>query len=197
MLMHGGGDEWLPAVEAIARGVTMPLDVVRVTLPEETTYCTNLIGWSSAAAISARAERWRLLGPARYSLAAIWQIARARPEHLVLTCDGQRTSDDFLLALACNTRYGGRRMLVAPQARIDDGLLDLLLVRGASRRQMLQLFSRIYDGSHVHLPFVEFRTVRHLTVEQNQPGSLTLDGELYAARTATIEVLPAALRLFA
>ncbi len=197
MLMHGGGDELPRAVRAISRGATTPLDVARVALSAATTYCANLIGWSSAAAISARAERWRLLGPARYSLAALWHIVRARPKHLILTCDGERIEDDFLLVLACNTRYGGRRILVAPHARIDDGRLDLLVVRRASRRQMLQLYSRIHDGRHVHLPFVEFRTVRQLTVEQDQPGPLTLDGDLYAARTATIEVLPAALRLFA
>jgi YegS/Rv2252/BmrU family lipid kinase len=197
LLMHGGDDDWCRAVAAIAQGATTPLDVARVILATETTYCANLIGWSSAAQISATAERWRWLGAARYSLAALWQIVRARPEHLVVTIDGERIEDDFLLVLACNTRYGGRRMLIAPQARTDDGRLDLLLVRQASRRQMLQLFSRIYDGRHVELPFVEVRTVCNLTVEQDRPAPITLDGDLGTSQRASIEVLPAALRLFA
>jgi diacylglycerol kinase family enzyme len=62
---------------------------------------------------------------------------------------------------------------------------------------MLQLFSHIYDGRHVELPFVEFRTIRDLTVEQDRPAPITLDGDLDTSQTASIEVLPAALRLFA
>ena len=88
-------------------------------------------------------------------------------------------------------------MLLAPQAKIDDGQLDLLLVRRASRRQMLQLFHHIYDGRHIDLPFVEFWTVSRLTVEQDRAGPLTLDGDLFTAQAVTLEVLPSALRLFA
>jgi diacylglycerol kinase (ATP) len=184
-------------VEAIARGALRPLDVARVELAESTTYSANLLGWGSAAEISAQAERWRRLGPPRYSLAALWQIVRAAPEPMRLTCDGEPIDDEFLLVLACNTRYGGRKMLLAPQAEIDDGQLDLLLVRRATRFQMLQLFSRIYSGRHVELPFVEFRRVRRLTVERNQAGPLMLDGDLLTARSASVEVLPSALRIFA
>ena len=183
------------AVQRILTGSPRPLDVVRVEVGSTTYYCLNLIGWAAGHAINATAERLRWLGKPRYAAAALWHVltARARPARIVL--DDEQVDDEFLLVLACNTRYVGSGMLAAPQAAIGDGLLDVVLVRRASRWRLLALLQRVHDGSHIEMPEVECRQVHRLTIETTLPEPLNLDGELKGATPLAAEVLPGALRL--
>jgi YegS/Rv2252/BmrU family lipid kinase len=185
------------AAKKIIQGNIVPLDVARVSSDGGVEHSINIVGWGAAVDINRTAERLRWLGSVRYSLAALWEILRARRRPLRLTLDGQVTDDKFHMVLACNTRYTGKGMQLAPRAEIDDRLLDVIIVRRASRRQMLQLFSRVFDGSHVNLPFVEYRQVT--TLELSSPGCepLNIDGELKRNLPIRVEMVPAALRIFA
>ena len=71
-----------------------------------------------------------------------------------------------------------------------------MLVRPASRLQMLKLFKRVFDGSHLSLPFVEYRQVRSFGIESEGRDLLNLDGELKGATPLIGEMMPAALRIF-
>ena len=186
----------ITAAKKIARGNTVPLDVARVSSNAGVDHSINIVGWGAAVDINRTAERLRWLGSVRYSLAALWEILRARRRPLRLTLDGEVTDDRFHMVVACNTRFTGKGMLLAPRARLDDRLLDVIIVRRATRRQMLQLFSRVFDGSHVDLPFVEYRQVA--TLELSSPGSesLNIDGELKGTLPIQVEMVPAALRVF-
>ncbi len=185
------------AAKKIVQGVFVPLDVVRVSSDGGIEYSINIVGWGAAVDINRTAERLRWLGSVRYSLAALWEILRARRRPLRLTLDGEVSEDKFHMVQACNTRFTGKGMQLAPRAKLDDRLLDVIIVRRATRRQMLQLFSRIFDGTHVDLPFVEYRLVG--TLELSSPGCepLNLDGELKRHLPIRVEMVPAALRIFA
>lgn len=186
----------LTAAEKIAAGRTVPLDVARITSEEGIEHAINIVGWGAAVDINRTAERLRWLGSARYSLAALWEILRARRRPLKLTLNGEVTEDEFQMVLACNTRFTGKGMQLAPRAKLDDQLLDVIIVRSATRRQMLQLFSRVFDGSHVEMPCVEYRQVS--TLELSSPGNepLNVDGELKRCLPIRVEMIPKPLRVF-
>jgi len=178
-------------------GNIVPLDVARVSSDGGVEHSINIVGWGAAVDINRTAERLRWLGSVRYSLAALWEILLARRRPLKLTLDGQVTDDKFHMVLACNTRFTGKGMQLAPRAEIDDRLLDVIIVRRATRVQMLQLFSRVFDGSHMNLPIVEYRQVTMM--ELSSPGCepLNIDGELKRNLPIRVEMVPAALRIFA
>jgi diacylglycerol kinase (ATP) len=185
------------AAKKIVLGNIVPLDVARVSSEDGVEHSINIVGWGAAVDINRTAERLRWLGSVRYSLASLWEILRARCRPLQLTLDGEMTEDKFHMVLACNTRFTGKGMQLAPRARLDDHRLDVIIVRRATRVQMLQLFSRVFDGSHVDLPFVEYRQVT--TLELSSPGCepLNIDGELKRNLPIRVEMVPAALRIFA
>ena len=185
------------AAERIVAGNAVPLDVARITTEAGIDYAINIIGWGAAVDINRTAERLRWLGPPRYSLAALWEVFRARRRKARLVLDGQASEDEFLRILACNTRFTGKGMLLAPQAELSDGKLDVIVVRRATRIQMLQLFRRVYDGSHLKLPYVEYHQVRTLALQSPGCEPLNLDGELKGHLPIQVEVLPGALRVFA
>jgi diacylglycerol kinase (ATP) len=88
-------------------------------------------------------------------------------------------------------------MELAPKAEIGDGKVDVVVVRRASRLQMLMLFKRVFDGSHLSLHCVEYHQVRSFSIASDGVDLLNLDGELKGSTPASAEIIPAALRVFA
>ena len=190
-------DNPLQAARRIARGEVLPLDVIQVKLRERTVHCIDMVGWGAVSDININAEKWRMLGRQRYAIAALWQIVRARRRQATLILDGVAHSDDFLFIIACNPKYTGAGMQLAPRAELNDGLMDVVVVRNASRRQMLNLFSKVFDGSHVHLECVEYHQVKSFEIRTEGQDQMNLDGEMKGFSPIAAEVLPSALSVFA
>ena len=187
----------LVAARRIVAGDVQSLDVAAVTSAgQQETYCVNIVGWGCVVDINRTAERLRALGPIRYALAALWQIARARRRSARVTLDGQVLDDRFLFAIGCNTKFTGKGMKLAPAAHLGDGKLDVVLVRSASRRELVTLFRRVFAGTHVSLPCVETRQVRAFTIDTCGNDPLNLDGELRGTTPVCVRMLPGALKVF-
>jgi YegS/Rv2252/BmrU family lipid kinase len=189
-------DDPLEAARRIVAGGTLPLDVIRVTLDDRVLHCVDIVGWGAVADINGTAERLRLLGRPRYAVAAVWHIARAKRRRARLVLDERRDDDEFLFVIACNAKFTGAGMKLAPQAEVGDGKIDVVVLRRASRRQMLTLFTKVFDGSHLELGYVEYHQVRSFAVESDGCEPLDLDGEMKGHAPFRAEVLPAALRVF-
>lgn len=186
----------LEAARRIITGQQQPLDVIQVTLNDRIVYCVDLIGWGAVSDINSNAEQWRWLGPPRYSAASLWQILRSKRRRAKLILDGQTFDDEYLFVAACNPRFAGPGMMLAPHAELGDGKVDVVVVRNASRREMLKLFTKVFDGSHLTLNFVEYHQVRSFAIESQTHDALDLDGEMKGHTPISAEVLPAALSIF-
>src|SRR5690606_15876474 len=98
--------------------------------------------------------------------------------------------------VVCNNRYMGGGMLVAPDARIDDGELDLVIISSARRLRLMRTFPKIYSGGHVHDPIVRVERTCGVELRAGEGGSeqgVALDGELVGTTPARFEVLAGAL----
>jgi len=93
-------------------------------------------------------------------------------------------------------RLGGG-MRIAPDARIDDGLLDLVIVREVSRRTLLAVFPKVYKGRHVGHPAVLLAKTRQVEIALDRPMTMYGGGEpvrdMAAGETVAVEVEPGAL----
>jgi diacylglycerol kinase family enzyme len=197
VLLHLGCRTPEEAIERILAGNTQCVDAARLTCLDETVYCLNIVGWGGVVDINRTAERWRWLGRPRYTLATLWHILWPRRRRAKLVLDGQAVEDEFLFVLGCNTKFTGKAMYVAPQADLTDGKVDVVFVRRASRRQMLQLFQGVYDGTFATRPCVEYRQVRSFRIETELPELLNLDGELKSCASVSVDMVPGALSVFA
>jgi YegS/Rv2252/BmrU family lipid kinase len=106
---------------------------------------------------------------------------------------------EFTTAMAAvmnGTTFGGS-FRVCPEARPDDGSLDLLLVGAISRLEILQLVPKILRGAHAGDPRVRMARAKHVHIEAGEPMLLEADGEIAfdGVRRLKIDVLPAALRV--
>jgi YegS/Rv2252/BmrU family lipid kinase len=183
----------LEAARRIVAGRVCPLDAVRVTMDRQIVYCVDIVGWGAVADINGTAERLRFLGPIRYAVASLWHILHARALKARVVLDGRTIDDEFLFVIACNTKFTGKDMKLAPRAEIGDGLIDVVLVRRASRLQLLRLFSRVYKGTHLEMDCIEYCQVKSFAIESEGRESLDLDGELKGRAPFQADLMPAAL----
>ncbi len=166
------------AARRIVAGAIQPLDVIQVTMQDRIVHCVDLVGWGAVADINGTAEKLRLLGTIRYSVATLWQVLLAKRRRARLVLDDQEFVGEFLFIVACNPRFAGPRMMLAPHADLGDGRIDVIVVRTATRWEMLKLFVKVFNGTHLALNFVEYHQVRSFAIESESDDAMDLDGEM-------------------
>jgi diacylglycerol kinase family enzyme len=97
------------------------------------------------------------------------------------------------VAVANSGRYGGG-MQLAPDARLDDGLLELMIISDMPRLRFLRTLPSVFKGEHVHRPEFALERARRVRIAASRPFTLYADGDPIAELPAEIEVLPAAVQ---
>lgn len=97
----------------------------------------------------------------------------------------------------CNSRLIGGGRLIAPEARIDDGLLDVCLIESMSAIEFVALARKVADGDHVSDPRVVYSRARSVRIDLDRRIRINTDGEVFEARSCDYRVLPGAARFLA
>jgi YegS/Rv2252/BmrU family lipid kinase len=130
-----------------------------------------------------------------YAYGALRALAGWRPASFTVTVDGgpPRAVVGYTVAVANSGHYGGG-MRLAPDARLDDGLLELVIISDVSRLRFLRMLPTVFKGEHIHRPEFEVVRARRVTVAASRPFTMYADGDPIAELPAEIEVLPEAVR---
>ena len=134
---------------------------------------------------------------AGYKLAAAMEIMLFKPVHGFFRVDGEEFSREFMIAVVCNGAYFGGGMMISPNSRLDDGLLELVLLKRTRRLQLINLFGKIFSGHHVGHKDVEIRQAKKIEIFTDEAMTYHAEGELLGTTPLTVEVLPQALRIIA
>lgn len=138
-----------------------------------------------------------MMGQLAYYLKGIEKMASLTPTELVIKANGRETMhDEFMLFLIANSNSVGGFEKLAPDARIDDGLLDVIALRKCNLADFVRIVTLALRGEHLQdKKIVYFRTNE---MEVTSPGhvQLNLDGELGGTLPGQFSVLPSHLRIF-
>lgn len=186
--------DWRRAIDIIALGRPKALDVGRMLAQGQTHYFINIVGMGFVAQVSVTAVPLKRLGNAAYTLAVLLRLPWLKAQTLTLEIDGQTIVREGVFVEVANSRYTGTTFLIAPKATLDDGLLDVVLLKSLSRIGLLRLFRTVFDGSHIRHPQVEYFQARSISVTESRPGRLIPDGEIFGNTPASFECLPGAIR---
>lgn len=149
------------------------------------------------AIVNRRANSWTFpKGPSRYTLAMLYELVGFSALKYEAKVDGKsRALEGMLCAVANGPSYGGG-MLVAPNASVDDGLLDLFIVHKISKAELVKVFPKVFTGEHVTHPAVEI--VRATEVTLRSAGvPVYADGEPAGMLPMTVSIMPKALKVLA
>jgi YegS/Rv2252/BmrU family lipid kinase len=145
--------------------------------------------------LARQSARW--LGGASFGLATVRALLRYRSSRVALRIDGAPAFDEaLLLGAVANGRQFGAGMRIAPQARLDDGSLEVVCVVRTPTLRVLPKLAKLYGGRLQGDPIVRMMRGRHIEADA-APGSvmLELDGEPLGTLPAQIEILPGALAI--
>lgn len=193
----GLGQDPVAACAVIAAGHTHELDLGIADAKAFVGIAS--VGFDSEAnRIANQAPRW--LGNLVYLYGALSALARWRPVRFEIELDpqadppGERHSFTGYTVGACNsTSYGGG-MRVAPEALLDDGLLDVLVLEDVSKLRFLGgVLPKVFRGTHTQEPTVKSFRAREVAISADRPLTVYADGDPIAQLPARVTVQPAAV----
>lgn len=198
-LPHDDPDRAVAHLVAALAEAVVPIrnvDAVRVSTGR---WFVGMLSAGFDAAVNERANRMtRLSGTPRYIAAVLLEVARLRARRYRVTIDRDTRRLDAVLVTVGNTASIGGGMRLAPDARVDDGLLDVLIATPLSRFELLKLFPRVFRGTHVNDDHVSIERGRVITIDTDDrlPPPITYaDGERFGPLPVTLEVVTGALRV--
>ncbi|HWR42914.1 diacylglycerol/lipid kinase family protein [Sporomusa sp.] len=136
------------------------------------------------------------LGRMAYYFKGLGELPSFRSLHVKVTADGQVLNDDILLFLVMNSGMVGSFPTLAPEAKIDDGKLDLLIVNKCSISELMGLFISIFAGRHTSSSHIRHMQASEIYIECDEPVESDLDGELGPMLPLAISTVTNKLKVF-
>jgi YegS/Rv2252/BmrU family lipid kinase len=179
----GISDDLSAACATIAAGVTRAMDVGEVSEARTGAPARAFVGIASVG-FDSDANRIANEAPARlgglvYAYGALRALLSWRPARFEIELDpsGERRSfTGYSVAVANSKAYGGG-MLQAPDAMLDDGLVDVVEIERVGKLRFLANLPKVFKGAHVHLPNVNVVRAAEVTVSADRPFTMYADGD--------------------
>ncbi|GIO57012.1 MULTISPECIES: diacylglycerol kinase [Paenibacillus] len=187
---------WEDYCDLVIRQQTRPIDVGKAN----DRYFINIAGGGTLTELTydVPSRLKTMIGQLAYYIKGVEKMVSLSPQELIINAEGQETiHDEFMIFLITNTNSVGGFEKLAPGARIDDGLLDVIALKKCNLAEFVRLVSLALRGEHFNdKKVVYFRT---RSMEVTSPGKvlLNLDGELGGTLPGQFSVLPQHLRIFA
>lgn len=187
------------SLDRILRGENVNIDIVKAN----DNYSLNVINCGFDAMVAHEANHFLengVKGEKAYVKAVRKCLLWHRFNHIRVIVDGERLNKrDMLLCTASNAGWCGGRYHCAPNAKTDDGLIDVCMFKSCTLLTFLLIMKKYEHGQHLTDPFCKkhlvYRQTRHLELESNNLIFLALDGEISAATHFDIDILPGAITL--
>jgi diacylglycerol kinase (ATP) len=187
------------AIDLIVATKTRPVDLVRVT-SDEVRYFVNVSagGFSGLVNEKLTAKMKKTWGPLAYLRSAAAALPGLRAYRTTLAFDNAESlMVDVYNVVVANGRYVAGGTMIAPEASIDDGLLDIVLIPERPAGELALLAAQVAMGTHLTSDAIIFRRAAKLTVNSKPGMWFNVDGELVGNEPARFEILPRALRFIA
>jgi YegS/Rv2252/BmrU family lipid kinase len=204
----GTGNDWARSLglgrrpreiaEAVAAERTMLHDVGAIDFDSSggaaRRWFINVAGAGYDADVTQRVQR-PVPSAFTYLKIALTGLASYQAPLFRIDADANRLEGRMLLAFVANAQYCGNRMHVAPTARMDDGLLDVLTVQELSLPQALPKLLKLYGGRILGDPAVRHLRAAKVRIETDPPSAVQADGQIVGRTPAEFTLVRQALRV--
>lgn len=184
------------AVQRACSGRTRAIDAGRATFDDGTSRAfINVAGLGFDALVAEKAHKTRLPGSTLpYLTAAFSTLATFKNIHVKIEVDGVATETKAVFVQIANAKYMGGGLMMAPDADIEDGELQLAVIGDFKKLELLRALPGVYKGKHVTLEKFSQSPAKRIRVETVQTARIQVDGEMMGAAPVTFTVEPGALQ---
>lgn len=186
------------ALQAIADASSHPLDLLRIQAGEEVHYCVNVAtaGFGTRITVETDPVLKRLLGKAAYLLTGLARFDSVKPAAARFTGPGFEWQGEFLVTALGNSRLAGGGQPLAPEAQVDDGLLDLTILPKPEQGELgPAIGTLLMQGKGALIESARRARLPWVDIEAPDGLMLNLDGEPVEGTRFRADVLPHRLRL--
>ncbi len=134
-------------------------------------------------------------GTIPYLVGLVRTLFRYKNKSVILNIEDELERGRILNVVVANGGYVGGGMHIAPQAELNDSLLDVVIVGDVGKFELLKALPMVYKGTHLNHPKVSLRKATHITIESPEQMLVYADGELLGESPASFWVMPAALSI--
>jgi len=184
------------AIAAIISGRARPCDVIRLNHRDGTLHYINLmsVGFTAEAGELTN-RRFKPLGEAGYLAATLLCWLRLHFPVFPMSLDGATELDrrPCTYLTFSNSRFTGGKLMIAPFAHTDDGLIEVTRVGPIGRWDFALTFPKIFSGSHMQHPLISRAAARRVDFRMSAAVDVMIDGEIVRCQPERLDVLPAAL----
>jgi diacylglycerol kinase (ATP) len=199
---HGIPSGFEAAVDVVLHGVARDIDAGRVTYrtwagAEAQRHFANVASAGMSGAVAQRANQMSkvLGGRTTFFYALVRVFFTWENTELTVELDSETRTGRMHDVVVANGRWHGGAMLLAPDARPDDGLFDVLLIGDVTKADFVRTVPKIYRGTHLSHPKVEVIRSSRARVDAPEPLPIELDGEQVGTTPVLFEIVPRALRV--
>lgn len=187
------------ALELSYTNQSLPMDVVKIRAHDFQRYFANIAAGGNSVRVSEELTddmktRW---GAFCYLRGGLPVLADLQTFHITAQCDSEQFSDiDSWAVLVANGKTNAGRIVVAPNASPNDGLLDVIIIRDGTILDIVDIVSQALLGSYLECEQVIYRQVRRLQLHSEPSMRFTIDGEVIEEEPVEFEVVPGAISMF-
>ena len=147
--------------------------------------------------INILSDKLRFLGGIRYNIASLYYIFNKKVRSATITIDKVITKKKYLFIMCLNTIHTGKGMKAAPNAKLDDGFFDIIIINAEiSKFKLLTLLPKLFTGDHIFSKDVEYLQAKHLEINSDSIDMLNIDGENKYQTPISIDIVPKVLNIF-
>lgn len=165
-------------------------------------YFDNTLGIGFGAMVTIRSHRLPVLRGFLMYLTSVIQtiVLDHNPIHMQIETDEEKWEQKVIYLVLCNGPREGGGFLIAPEAKIDDGILHYAMITDVSRAMMLRIVPEVMKGTHGRFKQVRMGTCRKFSIKADRALYIHADGEIFSGpgtdlREVSFELLPAALQV--
>ena len=178
-------------------GKKLYVDTVKIEVNHIIKYAMNMVGWGLVTDVGKKAENYRWLGTSRYTILSIIEVLKHNSKYAKLILPDKEINDEFTFIIACNSIHVGKGMRMAPKAKLNDGLIDLILVKsGASRTRLLKVLPKLFNGTHINEPEVSYLQTKEFSLIPKNQDILNIDGEIIGSTPIKVKIIPKAIEIY-
>ncbi len=194
---HGIPSRFEEAVRVALGGATRTVDVGRAETSAGTRYFANVgsVGMSGAVARRANAMPKLLGGRLTFFYALSREFLGWRNSEVTVRLAGTERRAPMHDVIVANGSWHGGGMRLAPEARQDDGLFDVVLIGDVTKLDFATTAPKLYSGRYLSHPKVELLRSATVAVDSGEPLPVEVDGEPLGTTPARFEVVPGALQV--
>lgn len=181
-------------LRSLVSGNTRKVDVCSFSQGNQTHYFVNLAGLGFVTDVAKTASRFKIFKDFSYIIGVFVQTLKLKFHDMELEIDGRIINEKNCFVEFCNSRYTGGEMLMAPKAKIDDGLMDIIVAGKISRISLLKTLPKLFKGTHIEHPAVRYFKAKEAKIFTTPSKLMLPDGEIFGKTPATFKIHPGLVR---